>query len=190
MNEQEYLCWFCTLRNERHIIYFVVQSMHSNMLGWQGGLARVQLCWILAKYSPLHHTSCSQIVHVRKLRFRLGSVSFFVASVHLPSCSLRNMISFVHRHVYELFDHFFENLNGFLNPYSRSSRFFVLNFTPFLTLMSKVCGISFKSFPCVICLTRSSQAQARIACCFSLGHFASSSYPHMPWQGLHGTSER
>ena len=31
MNEQEYLCWFCTLRNERHIIYFVVQSMHSNM---------------------------------------------------------------------------------------------------------------------------------------------------------------
>ena len=114
-------------------------------------------------------------------------VSFFVASIHLPSCSLRNMISFVHRHVYELFDHFFENLNGFLNPYSRSSRFFVLNFTPFLTLMSKVCGISFKSFPCVICLTRSSQAQARIACCFSLSRFASSSYPHMPWQGLHGT---
>ena len=44
--------------------------MLSNMLGWPGGLARVQLCWILAKYSPLHHTSCSQIVHVRKLRFR------------------------------------------------------------------------------------------------------------------------
>ena len=109
MNEQEYLCWFCTLRNERHIIYFVVQSMHSNMLGWHGGLARVQLCWILAKYSPLHHTSCSEIVHVRKLRFCVGSVSFFVASIHLPSCSLRNMISFVHRHMYdmyELFDHF------------------------------------------------------------------------------------
>ena len=73
-------------------------------------------------------------------------VSFFVASIHLPSCSLRNMISFVHRHVYELFDHFFENLNGFLNPYSRSSRFFVLNFTPFITLMSKVgCNFSFFS---------------------------------------------
>ena len=56
------------------------------------------------------------------------------------------MISFVHRHVYELFDHFFENLNGFLNPYSRSSRFFVLNFTPFITLMSKVgCNFSFFS---------------------------------------------
>ena len=54
-------------------------------------------------------------------------------------------------------------------------------------LESKVCGISFKSFPCVNCLTRSSQAQARIACCFSLSRFASSSYPHMPWQGLHGT---
>ena len=47
-----------------------------NMMGWRGGLARVQLCWILAKYSPLHHTSCSQIVHVRNLRFRLGGVSF------------------------------------------------------------------------------------------------------------------
>ena len=124
-------------------------ELDCNMLGWRGGLARVQLCWILAKYSPLHHTSCSQIVHVRKLRFRLGGVSFFVASIHLPSCSLRNMISFVHRHVYELFDHFFENLNGFLNPYSRSSRFFVLNFTPFITLMSKGCGIF-----SVICLTR------------------------------------
>jgi hypothetical protein len=122
-------------------------DMLSNMLGWPGGLARVQLCWILAKYSPLHHTSCSQIVHVRKLRFCQGGVSFFVASIHLPSCSLRNMISFVHRHVYELFDHFFENLNGFLNPYSRSSRFFVLNFTPFITLMSKVgCTRSFSFF--------------------------------------------
>ena len=100
-------------------------------VGLTGGLARVQLCWILAKYSPLHHTSCSQIVHLRKLRFRLGGVSFFVASIYLLSCSLRNMISVVHRHVYELFDHFFENLNGFLNPYSRSSRFFVLNFTEF-----------------------------------------------------------
>ena len=48
----------------------------SNVKGWRGGLAQVQLCWILAKYSPLHHTSCSQIVHVRKPRFRLGGVSF------------------------------------------------------------------------------------------------------------------
>ena len=119
---------------------------HLQHVGLTGGVARVQLCWTLAKYSPLHHTSCSQIVHVRKLGFRLGGVSFFVASIHLPSCSLRNMISFVHRHVYELFDHFFENLNGFLNPYSRSSRFFVLNFTPFITLMSKVgCNFSFFS---------------------------------------------
>ena len=132
----------------------IVTAGWSIMLGWRGGLARVQLCWNLAKYSPLHHASCSQIVHVRKLRFRLGGVSFFVASIHLPSCSLRNMISFVHRHVYDLFDHFFENLNGFLNPYSGSPRFFVLNFTPFITLMSKVCGIFLKSFPCVICLTR------------------------------------
>ena len=129
-----------------------------NMIGYDGltgGLARVQLCWILAKYSPLHHTSCSQIVHVRKLRFRLGGVSFFVASIHLPSCSLRNMVSFVHRHVYERFDHFFENLNGFLNPYSRSSRFLVLNFTEFKKPHSCLkCVVFFKSFPCVICLTR------------------------------------
>ena len=130
-----------------------MSNVWSNILGWRGGLARVQLCWILAKYSPLHHTSCSQIVHVRKLRFRLGGVSFFVASIHLPSCSLRNMIPFVHRHVYELVGHFLEHLNGFLNPCSRSSRFFVLNFTPFIKLMSEVCGI-FHFFPRVICLTR------------------------------------
>ena len=88
-----------------------------------GGLARVQLCWILAKYAPLHHTSCSQIVHVRILHFRLGGVSFLW---HQLICLL------VHCEIwFPLFIDtwmnfsiiFFENLNGFLNAYSRSSSF-------------------------------------------------------------------
>ena len=95
-------------------------------------------CWVDGGVSPSSAVlNSGKVFSTSSPRRRI----FFVASIRLPSCSLRNMISFVHRHVYELFDHLFENLNGFLNAYSRSSRFFVLNFIPFSTLMSTVCGI-------------------------------------------------
>ena len=107
--------------------------------GWHE-FSRVEF-WQSILHFIILHVLRSSMLEFRKLRVRLGGVSFFVASIHLPSCSLRNMISFVHGHVYELVDHFLENLHGFLNSYSRSSLFFVLNFTPSITLMSKVCCI-------------------------------------------------
>ena len=97
----------------------------NNMLGWRGGLARVQLCWILAQYSPLHHTSCSQIVHVRKLRFRLGGAYLFLWHQFiglLVHCKIWFPL-FIDTCMNFSIIFFFENLNGFLNPYSRSSRF-------------------------------------------------------------------
>ena len=126
-------------------------------VGLTGGLARAQLCWILAKYSPLHHTSSSQIVHVRKLRFRLGGVSCLW---HQFICLL------VHCEIW--FPLFIDTCMNFSIIFLKIwTDFWTLTvdrrvFSSWISLLLShsclKCVVFFKSFPCVICLIRNTHA--------------------------------
>ena len=132
----------CRWHPDKFLIVFCSLKQH---VGLTGGLARVQLCWILAKYSPLH---------------RLGGVFFFVASIRLPSCSLRNMISFVHRHVYELFDHFLKIWTDFWTLTSWISLLFshsCLKCVVFFQIFS-TCHLSNQEHSCLKCVPSTTRA--------------------------------